>query len=240
MEQIISEDKKKKIEREYEDVYDIFLSQVQELSDEKNENIFNNMNLLIKKIILKLQQGLYKSKYNKEFNYDDKKFLSKKIKINDKQTLIQKLFFFEIEISEECKCKKTKYYQLKYYWEFLIKDGDVDSSEIISPWKKLEKKETCLKCWNELISKGTLISLPEYLLIFIDDKKYRQETAIDIKPFQKIKDKNVEYELTIFTNEAFYPVVKSNKDAWEYNLKRIRKLPRLMIYKRIKEKNKEK
>ena len=198
------------------------------------------MNLLIKKIILKLQQDLYRSKYNEEFNYDDKKFLLKNIKINDKQTLIQKLFFLEIEISEECKCKKTKYYQLKYYWEFRVKDGDEDSSEIISPWKKLEKKEICLNCRNELISKGTLISLPEYLLIFIDDRKYRKEKIIDIKPFYKIKDKNVEYELTIFTNEAFYPVVKSNKDAWAYNLKIIRKLPRLMIYKRIKEKTKGK
>ena len=112
------------------------------------------MSLLIEKIILKLQQELYKLKYNEEFNYDDSKLLPENIKINDKQTLIQKLFFFKIEISENCQCKKIKYYQLKYYWEFRIKDGELDSSEIISPWKKLDKKETCLNCRNELISKG--------------------------------------------------------------------------------------
>ena len=95
--QIISKYKKEKIKCEYEEVYDSFLLQVQKLSNEKDGNIFDNMSLLIEKIILKLQQELYKLQFNEEFNYDSSKLLLENIKINDKQTLIQKLFFLRLK-----------------------------------------------------------------------------------------------------------------------------------------------
>ena len=247
--QIISKYKKEKIKCEYEEVYDSFLLQVQKLSNEKDGNIFDNMSLLIEKIILKLQQELYKLKYNEEFNYDSSKLLLENIKINDKQTLIQKLFFFKIEITEDCNCKKAKYYQLKYYLEFCLNEKDGDSIEIISLFKQLETKGKCNSCGKELIQKRTLISLPEYLIIVVNDKNTKKtittylQKKIDIKQFcSNIQDKKVEFELVSFTNEKFYFLIKSKKDEWICNLTEIRnishtqKVPNLLIYKRIKKK----
>ena len=249
LEQIISEDKKEKIENEYEEVYNVFISQVQELSNEEDENIFDNMNLLIKKTILKLQKELYKLKYNEEFNYDDTKLLTENIKINNEKTLFQKLFFFEIEISKNnCSCQNNKLYQLKYYLEFFLNDKDGDSMEIISLFNKLKRKEKCSVCGKDSEIKKALISLPEYLIITVNNKNKRITTIlsekIDIKPFCNNIEKNkIEYELVIFTNKDFYPIIKLNRGKWiigikDFDFKTEKKMPNLLIYKKVKEKSK--
>ena len=248
MEQINSVDKRKKIELEYKEVYNVFISQVQELSTKEDKNIFDNMGLLVKKIILELQKELYKLKYNEEFKYSDIKLLIKNIKINNKKTLFQKLFFFKIEISKNCSCQKNKLYQLKYYLEFYLNEKKENSIEIISLFDGLENKEKCNGCGNNSEIKKTLISLPEYLIIVVNDANKKITTSlsekIDIKPFCKnIEGNKIEYELVIFTNDVFYPIIKLTKDIWMKDLKKVkfigeRKLPNLLIYKQIKEKSK--
>ena len=252
LEQIISEDKREKIKNEYEEVYDVFISQVQELSNEEDKNIFDNMSLLIKKIILKLQKELYKFKCNDEFNYDDKKFLNENIKINNDKTIFQKLFFFEIEISKKnCSCQIKKLYQLKYYLEFYLNDKDENSMEIISLFNKLKRKEKCSLCGKELEIKESLISLPEYLIIIVYDTNKTITTKpsekIDIKPFcNNMEESIIEYELIILTNEVFNPIIKFNKQKkviWMKGSKSVdfkinRKMPNLLIYKKVKGKSK--
>ena len=199
-----------------------------------------------------MQKELYKLKYNGEFNYDDKKLLTENIKINNEKTIFQKLFFFEIEISKKnCSCKSKKLYQLKYYFEFFLNDRDEDSMEIISLFDKLKRKEKCSICGKDSEIKEALISLPEYLIITINDTHKRITTKlsgkIDIKPFCNNSEENkIEYELIFFTNEVFYPIIKSNKlkeDKWMKGSKNVdfktdRKMPNLLIYKKVKGKSK--
>ena len=54
--------------------------------------------------------------------------------------MIQKLFFFEMEITKKsCKCKKNKSYQIKYYLEFDLNENDKDSINITDLFIKLKK-----------------------------------------------------------------------------------------------------
>ena len=136
--------------------------------------------------------------------------------------------------------------------EFYINDKDEDSIEIISLFKKLEGKEKCNSCGKELIQKRTLISLPEYLIIVVNKNTNKKITTclqrtIDIKQFcSNIQDEKVEFELVSFTNEVFHPIIKSKKDEWIKNSKKLknvsekRTLPNLLIYKLIKGKSKQK
>ena len=64
--------------------------------------------------------------------------------------------------------------------------------------------------------------------------------TLDIGAFCNIKDKKIEYELIIFINEKFHPLLASNKQEWVSNSYKSRQLPNLLIYKRIKEEIKKK
>ena len=59
--------------------------------------------------------------------------------------------------------------------------------EIISLFNKLKRKEKCSVCGKDSEIKKTLISLPEYLIITVNNKNKRITTnlneKIDIKPF---------------------------------------------------------
>ena len=107
--------------KKYSDVYSIFLTQIQDLSTKENinkENIFNNLDLLIKIIILKLQKQLYQSETKDNFDYDDKTVFQNKEdlnRINNKKTIIQNLFFFEIEII----AKKINLINLNTIWNLI-------------------------------------------------------------------------------------------------------------------------
>ena len=169
----------------------------------------------------------------------------------DKKTIIEKLFCFEIEINKKCKCKENNIlYQRKYYLEFDLNEEDKKSMDILLLLQKLYEKEKCPEC-NEISNiEKKLISLPEYLIIVVNDtnkiKKTILQNNIDIKNFCHISDKSYDnkfkYELIIFTNESFETLIKSNIDnKWRINNEKAeelnieRKLPNLLIYKRIKQ-----
>ena len=237
--------------KKYSDVYSIFLTQIQDLSTKENinkENIFNNLDLLIKIIILKLQKQLYQSETKNNFDYDDKTVfqnIEDLNRINNKKTIIQNLFFFEIEIIKKCKCKENKSYQFKYYLEFNLNENDKNSILIDDLFIKLKKKENCKICQKEKKIKKKLISLPEYLIIIVKDTtKYITtflEKTIDIKKFCYIAEKKIEYELISFTDLNFRPIIKFD-NIWkgskteQFNLSEERKMPNLLIYKQIKKK----
>ena len=240
---------------DYADIYKIFITQIKDLSTKENKNekidIFENINLLIKTIILELQDKLYQSENNKSFIYDYTKTLQFKPNKIDKKTIIEKLFCFEIEINKKCKCKENNIlYQRKYYLEFDLNEEDKKSMDILLLLQKLYEKEKCPEC-NEISNiEKKLISLPEYLIIVVNDtnkiKKTILQNNIDIKNFCHISDKSYDnkfkYELIIFTNESFETLIKSNIDnKWRINNEKAeelnieRKLPNLLIYKRIKQ-----
>ena len=161
---IKSQDKREKIANEYEQAYSIFLVQIQELSKEKN--ILDDIDLLIKLVLLKLQNQLYELEFGKKIDFDESKiFLNKNdlIQFNNNKTYFQKLFFFGVEISRKCKCNgnPNKYYRLKYHLNFSLSEKDKDSMLIKDLFEKL-KKDKC-DCGKEQSIK--LISLPEYLII---------------------------------------------------------------------------
>ena len=244
-----------KLIENYAVIYKIFITQIKDLSTKENKNekidIFENINLLIKTIILELQDKLYQSENNKSFIYDYTKTLQFKPNKIDKKTIIEKLFCFEIEINKKCKCKENNIlYQRKYYLEFDLNEEDKKSMDILLLLQKLYEKEKCPEC-NEISNiEKKLISLPEYLIIVVNDtnkiKKTILQNNIDIKNFCHISDKSYDnkfkYELIIFTNESFETLIKSNIDnKWRINNEKAeelnieRKLPNLLIYKRIKQ-----
>ena len=246
---IKSQDKREKIANEYEQAYSIFLVQIQELSKEKN--ILDDMNLLIKLIILKLQNQLYEIEFGEKIDFDESIIFFNKndlIQFNSKKTYFQKLFFFGVEISRKCKCNgnPNKYYRLKYYLNFSLNEKDKDSTKIKDLFEKL-KKDKC-DCGKEQSIK--LISLPEYLIITVKDAKKTINTfldkEIDIKKYctNDVVEKNKNYyELISFINEDFYPLLKEEKkpifrqcDGKEININNYKKMPNLLIYKRIKSK----
>ena len=237
---------------EYDDVYQIFLTQIQELTPKENENnlnIFNCLNLLTKIIILELQKQLYLSETKNNFNYDDKKVfqsLESLNIINNKKTMIQQLFFFEMEITKKsCKCKESKSYQIKYYLEFNLNENDKDSKNITDLFiNKLKKTIKCEICQKDRKIKRKLISLPEYLIIIVNETKKNIMTVLD----KKINIKNIcninkipDYELISFIESNNSPIIKSD-DKWKgcnseiVELSKGRKIPNLLIYKQIKEK----
>ena len=239
--------------KKYSDVYSIFLTQIQDLSTKENinkENIFNNLDLLIKIIILKLQKQLYQSETKNNFDYDDKTVfqnIEDLNRINNKKTIIQNLFFFEIEIIKEgCKCKKNKSYQFKYYLEFNLNENDKNSIKIDDLFIKLKKTENCEICQKEKRIKKKLISLPEYLIIIVNattkDIITYLEKKIEIKKICNIKGKIPDYELISFIESNNCPIIKSDNNIWkgcnsgEETLSQKRKMPNLLIYKQIKQK----
>ena len=238
--------------KKYSDVYSIFLTQIQDLSTKENinkENIFNNLDLLIKIIILKLQKQLYQSETKDNFDYDDKTVfqnIEDLNRINNKKTLIQNLFFFEIEIIKKCKCKENKSYQFKYYLEFNLNENDKNSIKIDDLFIKLKKTENCEICQKEKRIKKKLISLPEYLIIIVNATTKNiityLEKKIEIKKICNIKGKIPDYELISFIESNNCPIIKSDNNIWkgcnsgEETLSQKRKMPNLLIYKQIKQK----
>ena len=92
--------------------------------------------------------------------------------------------------------------------------------------------------------------MPEYLIITVKDAKKTINTflekEIDIKKYctNDVVEKNKNYyELISFINEDFYPLLKEEKkpifrqcDGKEININNYKKMPNLLIYKRIKSK----
>ena len=238
--------------KKYYEVYSIFLTQIQDLSTKENinkENIFNNLDLLIKIIILKLQKQLYQSETKDNFDYDDKTVfqnIEDLNRINNKKTIIQNLFFFEIEIIKKCKCKENNSYQFKYYLEFNLNENDKNSIKIDDLFIKLKKTENCEICQKEKRIKKKLISLPEYLIIIVNattkDIIAYLDKKIEIKKICNIKDKIPDYELISFIESNNCPIIKSDNNKWkgcrsgEEILRQKRKVPNLLIYKQIKQK----
>ena len=235
--------------QKYDEIYTIFLTQIQDLSikGNKNINIFDNFNVLIQKIILELQKELYRSETNKDFDFDNTMlYANEKIQNNNERTLIQNLFFFEIEITKKnCKCSKNKFYQLKYYIEFELNKKDDNSLSIISLFNKLSETGTCNKCGMKLEIIRKFISLPKYLIIVVNNLKKNVTTfldeAIDIRKFCNFQVKKAEYELISFIDENIYPIIKTDYKWISYDSKFIdlnleRKIPNLLIYKKEEQK----
>ena len=234
--------------QQYFDTYNIFLTQIKDLSIKENQNIdiFQCLNLLIKTIILELQKQLYHLEKKKKFEYDGTKpytHINILNKFNNEKTIIQKLFFFELEITKKsCKCEESKFYQLKYYLEFDLNEKKKNSLKIKELVDKLNNTETCRICQKERKIKKKFISLPEYLIIVVNDTTKHISTFLeknlDIKDFCNIKDKIIKYELISFIDEKLGPVIKSN-DKWRvcnsenFNLSQERTIPNLLIYKQI-------
>ena len=131
---------KDKFYKEYEDVLYNFIIQMRKLSNSENENILDDLNILIKLLILQIQKDLYKSDLNNEFIYDDISFPSEEI--ISKKTFIENLFFFKIELSKNCECSKT--YEYKYFLQFDLNENDKDSIDILSLFKKLNDSTNCV------------------------------------------------------------------------------------------------
>ena len=232
--------------QKYDEVYGIFLTQIQDLSTNENENIVKNLNILIKKVILELQKQLYQLNTKKKFDYDEERpFKKNLIQINQGKTIFQKLFFFELEITKKnCTCR-NKVYELKYYLEFNLNENDKDQTKISSLFEKMSKDEVCNLCKKKINIKKKLVSLPEYLIIVVNvSKKYIStslEEKININKFCYIQNKNAEYELISFSDVNFRPIIKSN-NIWngynteKFNINKERKMPNLLIYKQIKQK----
>ena len=235
-----------------EDIFNIFLTQIQDLSIKdnkiKNINIFKNFHILIKIIILELQKILYQLQTKQNFDYDEEILYKNRICLNqnNEKLIIQKLFFFELQVIQHgCKCEDNNFYQIKYYLKFDLNEKDKNSLKIISLFDKLKEIEICKTCKKERKIKKKLISLPEYLIIIVKDTtKYITtflEKTIDIKKSCYIAEKKIEYELISFADLNFRPIIKFD-NIWkgskteQFNLSEERKMPNLLIYKQIKKK----
>ena len=240
----INKSLKQKIYDEYENSLDNFLIQLRQLSDKENENIFNDLNILIKLLILQIQKEDYKSEnYNKEFNYTDAILPEKNMldELNIRKTLFEKIFFFKVELSKSCGCRKT--YEYKYFLQFDLNDKDNDKVDIYSLLKKMDESTKC-DCEKEVIITKKLNNLPKYLILVINSDKKKTLTKfneIDIKDFSNIK-KGTKYELISFINEDFEPFNKSEENKWykyiydkdnKYTLPKSIKYPNLLIYKQL-------
>ena len=152
-----------------------------------------------------------------------------------------------MEITKKsCKCKESsKSYQIKYYLEFNLNENDKDSKNITDLFiNKLKKTIKCEICQKDRKIKRKLISLPEYLIIIVNETKKNIMTVLD----KKINIKNIcninkipDYELISFIESNNSPIIKSD-DKWKgcnseiVELSKGRKIPNLLIYKQIKEK----
>ena len=234
--------------QKYNDIFEIFITQIQDLSLKDNKynniNIFNDFHILIKIIIFELQKILYQSKIKQNFDYDEEILWKNKIDLNknNEKLIIQKLFFFELEVLHRgCKCEDKKFYQLKYYLKFNLNENDKNELQILSLFDKLKEIEICKICYADKKIKRKLISLPEYLIIIVKDTIKIISTfleKIDIKKFCYIAEKKIEYELIGFTDSNFRPIIKlgniwKGSNLIQFYLSEERKMPNLLIYKKI-------
>ena len=233
---------------EFENLFSSFLIQLQELSKDYNKNIFDDIKLLMETIVLELQKDLYKSNFNKDFIFNDKLYrdLNTINKLNEK-IFFQELFFFDVELSQKCKCQNNCTYYRKYFLEFNIDEKDKDKSiDIKTLFKNLDDTEVCEKNHKMTITRK-LITLPKYLIITLNFNnkalKYYPK-KLDCNDISNCKNGKTEYELISFIDEKkSVPICKSPvNDKWykydaeisEDSKNKERSLPILLIFKQTK------
>ena len=242
---------KEKVSNEYENVLYTFVVQMTKLSNEENKNIFDDLNILIKLLILQIQKDIFKSEKQREFNYTDAALPTENLlseQNSNSKTFIENCFFFNIEISKNCGCPTT--YEYKYFLRFDLNDIDKGQIDILSIFKKINESKKC-DCQKDVIITKKLINLPKYLILVINSSKKItltkfNEAQIDIKDFSNNK-KDTKYELISFINKVFEPFNKSTKEnKWykyvynsdkdnKFTLPKTIELPILLIYKQLKQ-----
>ena len=247
-------DKNEKNFQDYENIYTSFIMQINKLSENKGiNNIFDNLKSLFEEILLQIQNELYELKYKKKFNYQDRLFNEKSEleNLNSKKTVLEDLFFFENESSQNRGGKNiNNSFFMRYFLEF-----DINEKEVVKDIKSLFDK------LNESINDGDtqplnifrkFITLPKYLIIIINNKNKDLRTQLnkelDIKEFCENKNVKAQFKLISFIDsEKVIPICKSPvNDKWykydsiieeENSISQERPFPKLLIYKQnIKEK----
>ena len=199
------------------DYYNIFVELLFRIGDNSSKNkintiIYDNMKILLEKIILNLQKDLYKIENNKDFIYQDKVSVNEdKLKNSkEKRTFLQDLFFFNIEYNQKFKSQQeaeTGLYQ-QYYLELKINEEDKKSMDISSLFENLnDYNEEYTITWK-------FISLPKYLIIIINNNKNRNFKCLPeiyIENFCK-NIKKAKYELISFIDKNSIAFCKSPID----------------------------
>ena len=227
--------------------------------DYGSDFIFTDIKLLIDFLLLKLHEEQKVDFKNqriknretelfKTFKSEDeiiKKFYDKN------QSLIQKLFFFDIKLSFECNYCTNK--NIEYYVNFSL-DFDIEQSNdnitISNLLETLNININCDKCNKSLKLYRKISNCPLYLIIFIrNEKNYKYnfdiEEEINIKNYVSNEiEKNIKYELIAIIKNSLITICKSpkenkwykydgSKDKFEININKLSRnfIPNLLIYK---------
>ena len=187
--------------KDYESIFFNLLFQIRDLSKSQiNIDIFDDIKILLEKVILNLQNDLYKLEKGKDFNYKDEIFQSEKQlnNLNEKTTFLQDLFFFKIELIQTLDKQEGKGYYQKYYLEFDINEEYKKSFDILYLFDKLNETNGKINIINR-----KLISLPKYLIIIINNNKKINfklfpKNIMDIEKFCKENINKTKYEFICF------------------------------------------
>ena len=247
-----------------DNINNLYLEFIQKIKDiSKNNDICNNIENLVNILLLELQNNLLEDNKGKklEKNPLEKNFSEhiyecekneKKNVINNiyskYNSIIRKLFFFELKIINDCnnkKCKQSKISNNFFCFtcnsflniDFKTIDEDIRQNEreeididdlIYDTFNK--NVHSCLECCSDIIIKRKFYSFPRYLIICINEKRdirFINKENLNITKYlynyinNNFLDKNnYEYELISFIidDKQFYCKSQDNNSWYKYEI----------------------